>query len=257
MAQARGNRRGSVFPLRLTESERKAIEALRDAVGGPIATGPWMLWRCLSLGNTPPAGCAIDGVIPDQAARAGNTRARSGRVIPGRVLPAQRRIILDLCGGSGSWSRPYASAGYRVINVTLPAHDVRTFKPPKRVHGILCAPPCTEFSVAKNGHPRDLVKGMACVNACMRIVLQCRPQWWALENPQGLLGRFLGTATDWFQPYQFGDPWTKRTCLWGEFTIPKRGPYVRPLGSHPHAGNPAKWAETPPGFARAFFEANP
>lgn len=57
------------------------------------------------------------------------------------------KIILDLCGGTGSWSRPYVDAGYDVRVITLPEYDVRTYKPPEFVYGILAAPPCTEFSV--------------------------------------------------------------------------------------------------------------
>lgn len=34
------------------------------------------------------------------------------------------KIILDLCGGTGSWSRPYVEAGYNVIVATMPHYDV-------------------------------------------------------------------------------------------------------------------------------------
>lgn len=34
------------------------------------------------------------------------------------------RIILDLQGGTGAWSKKYKEAGYRVINVTLPDFDI-------------------------------------------------------------------------------------------------------------------------------------
>ena len=51
------------------------------------------------------------------------------------------KIILDLCGGSGSWSRAYVAAGYDVRNITLPAYDVLTYEPPDNVYGILAAPP--------------------------------------------------------------------------------------------------------------------
>ncbi len=126
--------------------------------------------------------------------------------------------------------------------------------------GILAAPPCTEFSIARNGHPdrpRDFVAGMATVNACMRIILQCRPKWWALENPTGHLSKFLGTPRDTWEPCDFGDPWTKRTSIWGEYTIPTRGPFVQPTGSAMQRSTAALRAVTPPGFARAFYEANP
>lgn len=41
-----------------------------------------------------------------------------------------KKIILDLCGGTGSWSKPYKEAGYDVKLITLPEHDVLTYEPP-------------------------------------------------------------------------------------------------------------------------------
>jgi hypothetical protein len=267
--QDRCGRRGAVFSVRFTDGQRLALERMRRKLGGPDALGPWLVWRALE-GRTAPA-TAVD--------REGNTATASA---PGPVLPAQRegvgntvsinkRLILDLCGGTGAWSKPYADAGYPVRLVTLPKDDVRTFRIGRmRPWGILYAPPCTEFSLAKNGHFRDYVLGMACVNACLRIIAQCRPAWWALENPVGKLSHWLGTPLDVFQPYEFGDPWTKRTALWGNFALPQRGPYVKPLGPGPLCGlhrnvyrSPsvcsvsAHRAITPKGFARAFYEANP
>ena len=60
----------------------------------------------------------------------------------------KEKIILDLCGGTGAWSKLYKEAGYDVRNITLPDYDVRTYKPPENVYGILAAPPCVEFSLA-------------------------------------------------------------------------------------------------------------
>lgn len=34
------------------------------------------------------------------------------------------KIILDLCGGTGSWSKPYREAGYDVRLITLPHYDL-------------------------------------------------------------------------------------------------------------------------------------
>lgn len=34
------------------------------------------------------------------------------------------KIILDLCGGTGSWSKPYRDAGYDVKIITLPHYDL-------------------------------------------------------------------------------------------------------------------------------------
>lgn len=75
-----------------------------------------------------------------------------------------QKIILDLCGGTGSWSLPYREAGYYVIVVDPLADDspenlqitVQDFYICMAmglfdswlpwIHGILCAPPCTEFA---------------------------------------------------------------------------------------------------------------
>lgn len=260
--QERNGRRGSVFSVRVTDAERRKLERLQRHDKGPRALGPWLIWRALNerrrRGITP-AGGELDAPAP---ARAGTTRS-SGKP-----------TILDLCAGSGSWSEPYRRSGkYNVIRVSLPKLDVRTFVPPANVHGILAAPPCDQFSLARNGHcklPRDFVRGMEIVNACMRIIGQCDPAWWALENPAGHLSKWLGTPQDTFEPCDFGDPWTKRTALWGTFTLPIRGPFVKPRGGGPlckicdpkrrrssWCNNAAHRAITPAGFAKAFFAANP
>lgn len=88
------------------------------------------------------------------------------------ILTNERKIILDLCGGTGAWSKPYSDAGYDVRLITLPDHDVLTYTPLDNVYGILAAPPCTEFSFAKSNskYPRDIRKGMEIVAACYKII---------------------------------------------------------------------------------------
>lgn len=272
MQTGRGNRRGVNFTVRVTEEARAELESAIADGGGPRALGAWLLWAGLERARrrgTAPAGdgTAAAVAVPAQAGHCllereaeavpgpGSARAlaAAGQCRAGSALP---RLVLDLCGGSGAWSQPYRAAGYRVQLVTLPAADVRWYVPPQDVWGVLAAPPCTEFSMAKNGQPRDLVKGLETVVACLRVIALCRPRWWAIENPTGLLGRFLGRPRDVFQPHDFGDPWTKRTALWGDFAIPRRGPFVVPLSGMPGRDSDER-AVTPPGFARAFFAANP
>ena len=187
------------------------------------------------------------------------------------------KIILDLCGGTGTWSKPYADAGYDVRLITSPDYDVTDYIPPTNVYGVLAAPPCTEFSLALNyhiavhGRKRDFVKGMIPVNACIRIIHFCNPVFWALENPAGSLSRFLGAARYTFHPWEFGDPYTKRTCLWGKFNLPIKKYNNREIimtqeqiiqckeNRKPQdcgANKAVKRAITPAGFAKAFYEAN-
>ena len=184
-------------------------------------------------------------------------------------------VILDLCGGTGAWSRPYAEAGYDVRVISLPGFDVLTYEPPEGVHGVLAAPPCDHFSVsgaqywpAKDADGRT-AHALAVVDACLRIIDGARPAWWALENPIGRLRklRALGKPTLAFDPCDFGDPYTKRTLLWGVFNPPIRRPvepvrvcsqgsWLQTLGGKSERTKRLR-SVTPPGFARAFFDANP
>jgi hypothetical protein len=255
--QSKGNRRGDVFPIRLIPEIRASLEAAMTRTAGPRALGPWLIWAALSASNGP--GNAAPARAPGNTRAhepSGNTPSSEPPVIPCQV---DAPLILDLCAGSGAWSEPYRAAGYRVLRVTLPEFDVRSFEPPPDVRGVLAAPPCDQFSLARNGHApeRELARALEPVVAVLRIIATARPAWWALENPQGLLGRWLGPPRDFFEPFHFGDPWTKRTCVWGHFTLPARGPFVIPSGSAMDRPSAESRALTPPGFARAFFEANP
>ncbi len=200
------------------------------------------------------------------------------------------KIILDLCGGTGSWSKPYRDAGYDVRIITLPEYDVRTYEPPDNVYGILAAPPCTEFSVLNciaAPRERNEDEGMEIVNACLAIINKCKPKFWAMENPTGYLRKYLGKPKMSFQPWEYGDAWTKRTDIWGNYNVPEKvykdwkdvpklPLYIRPNREKPNFAflhksaikdipqlseyNPKTDAEfraiTPPSFAKAFFLAN-
>jgi hypothetical protein len=181
--------------------------------------------------------------------------------------------VLSLCDFSGAWSAPYEAAGYEVIRVDLASgQDVRTIEHLGRpVQGILAAPPCDHFAVSgarwwEGKGMGPVLDGLAVVDACLRAVAIYRPAWWALENPVGRLRRWLGPPQFSFDPCDFGDPYTKRTHLWGDFVPPvpivsaqARQSVAPSLGSKMHTmiRDKARRSETPAGFATAFFEANP
>lgn len=148
------------------------------------------------------------------------------------------KIILDLCGGTGSWSLPYKEKGYDVRVITLPHYDVRAYKLPAKlpagIYGILAAPPCTQFSIARQNAkiPRDFNKGLEIVKACLEIIWDARVKhnlkFWALENPTGYLRQFLGIPDFTFEPWQFGDNHSKSTDIWGYFNKPKMLTNIKP-----------------------------
>lgn len=181
-----------------------------------------------------------------------------------------KKIILDLCGGTGAWSKPYKDAGYDVRVIDLKnGDDVRLFEKPRdNVYGILAAPDCTHFAGsgarwwAEKGITA-LLDGLSVVDACIRIITVCNPVFWALENPVGRLVHYLGDPAMYFHPCDFGDLYTKKTCLWGVFNKPELNPVEPTDGSKLWRlyGGKSEHTKTmrsitPPGFAQAFFKAN-
>jgi hypothetical protein len=180
-------------------------------------------------------------------------------------------VILDLCGGTGGWSKPYRDAGYDVVTIDplVDGRDVRLVERSDMptIHGILAAPPCTHLAGSgarwwSSKGDAALLDSLSIVDACLRMVVLHRPVWWALENPVGRLTTYLGKPQHIFNPCDYGDPYTKRTCLWGDFAEPVRSPVEPTEGSKMHKlpPSPDRWrlrSATPPGFAAAFFDANP
>lgn len=220
---------------------------------------------------------------------------------------SKNKTVLDLCGGTGSWSLPYQEAGYNVKLVTLPDYDVKKWKKytelrelvlNNKIHGILATPPCPMFSHARTvaKEPRDTKKAMRIVKACLNIIWESQHKvetgekktplkFWALENPyHSILPQFLGEPAFDFDPWEFGDPYQKRTALWGYFNNPEKK-YENKKEIMKHKTNSQepprlnkkfdrlkdseiapkhlddlsrkeRRAITPQGFAKAFYEVN-
>lgn len=193
------------------------------------------------------------------------------------------KIILDLCGGTGCWSLPYLKAGYDVRVITLPYYDVCTYEPPTScVYGVLAAPPCTDFSIAgaqywsKKDYNGSTARSLNIVYNCLRIIEQCKPKFWALENPVGRLRKFIGDPVASFCWSDFGFSYRKRTLFWGNFNSDLiKSPYngalklfaslkVSELPQLPTGYNlnidhnkiAAQRSVYPPDFCNAFYLAN-
>lgn len=147
--------------------------------------------------------------------------------------------ILDLWGGTGSWSAPYREAGYRVIVVDPRAEGPDDCRVPvgevvpfcgmwEPVQGVLCAPP--------SAAPRV-------VSDCLAVVAAVEPKWWALKNSSRRVEMVLPelAALGPALTFDTGDKSAPRTHLCGRFRVPalRRG------------------RQSATTFARAFFEANP
>lgn len=186
------------------------------------------------------------------------------------------KVILSLFDYSGNWPSFYKANGYDVYSIDI-KHDIDVLSLVKEdvadnVYGILAAPPCTDFSgsgaqywKAKDEDGRTATS-LALVDKTLEII-SWYPEltFWALENPVGRLSTLrpkLGKPW-YFQPHWFGDPYTKKTGLWGKFNkdlprndvVPDPNNWIMKLGGKSEKTKELR-SMTPLGFAKAFYEAN-
>jgi hypothetical protein len=159
---------------------------------------------------------------------------------------------------------------HREGNLVRVGADILTWLPPRRDYVITFAfPPCTNLSVsgARWFHDKGLAglaQGIALVERCA-LICQWTEAPWMLENPVSVLSSYWREPDYLFQPWQYGDPVSKKTCLWtgNGFVMPTPSVAVRPanveekvwrMAPSPDRGD--KRSETPPGFALAVYGAN-
>lgn len=196
------------------------------------------------------------------------------------------KVVLSLFDMTGQWSQPWEDAGYQVYRFDIqnsPDQDIMQFSVEyfndnfgafegADVHAILAACPCTDFAVsgarhfaAKDADGRTK-QSIHLVEQTLATIEFFKPAVWAIENPVSRIGE-LTKLPPWrlsFDPNHFGDPYTKKTILWGRFNsdLPV-APVEATEGSKMHSQYGGKSqrtknarSATPEGFAYAFFMAN-
>lgn len=199
-----------------------------------------------------------------------------------------KKYVVSLCDKSGVAVKPWAEAGYTCYcvdvqhsirkervegNIHYVWGDVRTWSPPAHVAGniamVMAFPPCTH--VAVSGARDFRTKGTALLRDSLEMFSACEhaARWcgapYFIENPVGKFSDHMDKPTHTFQPWQYGDNWTKLTCLWtgNGFVMPE--PYVseRPedvqdlIWKMPPSKDRADMRSlTPQGFANAVYKKN-
>ena len=203
-------------------------------------------------------------------------------------LANYEKTIISLFDYSGNWARPYANAGFNVILVDIQdGMDVMDLNEDwiqdnvdGEVFGILAACPCTVFTGSGNKHKNTRVDkqtgktwigrhvdgrteaGKDLVFKTLSLIERLQPRMWVLENPVGQIESMTGLPKPRmsFEPHHFGDPYTKKTMLYGQFNSALPLANVEPEGGIGGGGgsieNKNMRSETPEGFAYAFFMAN-
>jgi hypothetical protein len=199
-----------------------------------------------------------------------------------------RGTVISLCDKTGNMVRPWAEAGFDCVCVDIqhPIRtpriegriryewgDVRTWSPPesiaRQIKVVFAFPPCTH--VAVSGARDFRTNGTGLLRDSLELFSACEhaAKWsgapYMIENPVGKFSDHMGPPNFFFHPWQYGDPWTKKTCLWtgAGFRMPT------PTHSEPPAGTSAmihlmspspdranRRSITSPGFAQAVFAEN-
>jgi len=199
-----------------------------------------------------------------------------------------QKTILSIFDFSGVWSKFYKENGYNVIqaDIKLTTYPNNIYQITEEylnnispIYGVLAAPPCTAFSGAgARWWKRQDLDGTTkeCIDLAkktLEIINCCKPTFWAVENPVGRLNKMVPEYKEhgprYFQPFWYGEPYSKKTGLWGSFNFPQPNNVVKPEGQRP--GQPPAWyskmggksektkeyrSKTPVGFAKRFFEFN-
>ena len=228
-----------------------------------------------------------DGFLTIEQAKARIEEWKRHAEQQGETRENSNKIVLSLFDMTGEWSRPWEEAGYQVYRFDIQSDpemgDVNKFSAEffndlygafegQDVYAILAACPCTDFAssgarhfAAKDADGRT-VESVELVHQTLRTVEYFKPSIWAIENPVGRIEKLTGLPP-WrlsFNPNHFGDPYTKKTLLWGRFNADLPTAPVEPVeGSKMHRmyGGKSQATKnarsvTPEGFAYAFFMAN-
>ena len=134
----------------------------------------------------------------------------------------------------------------------------------------LSLPPCTDVAVSgarwmRGKGIRALINTLELWDAVLRYV-----EWaecpYMIENPVSTISTYWRKPDYTFDPWEYGDLWSKKTCLWtgNGFKMPRPIHLREPDGvdhNRIHHARPGPEranfrSETPMGFARAVFNAN-
>jgi len=97
------------------------------------------------------------------------------------------QVVLSLFPGIGLLDRAFEAEGFCVVRGPdlLWGGDIRKFHaPPLVFDGVIGGPPCPDFSKLRRSPPTGYGREM--IEEYFRVVRDCQPRWWLLENVPGV-----------------------------------------------------------------------
>lgn len=136
--------------------------------------------------------------------------------------------VLVACEWSGRVRDQFRMLGHDAYSCDMDATDAKSLYPEYHIQGdareyldkdwdlIVSFPPCTYLSVAGNRTfiPNWRLEERARAIEFVHLIWAAPAGQIAIENPVGILSSVWQKPTQIIEPYWFGDPYTKRTCLW-------------------------------------------
>ena len=199
-----------------------------------------------------------------------------------------KKIVLSLFDRTTNIIKPWAETGFlcycvdiqhskgktregNIIKIGVDVRDIFSYLP-RDVDNIVIAfafPPCTHLAVSgarwmrKKGL-KALIEAIELFDITVKLFewLRCP---YMIENPVSTISTYWRRPDFIYQPWQYGDLYWKKTCLWigNGFVIPEPKYTEPPEGTEPKiwkmppsSDRSDKRAETPMGFAQAVFKAN-
>lgn len=199
-----------------------------------------------------------------------------------------KKIVLSLFDYTTNMVKPWAEAGYQcycidiqhpkgetkegnIIKVGADVRDVFSWLP-KEIDKIAIAfafPPCTHLAVS--GARWMKKKGLKALNEAIELfdttvkLFEWLKVPYMIENPVSTIATYWRKPDYTFQPWQYGDLYYKKTCLWTGYGFKMPEPIYKepPEGTEakiwkmgPGKDRAIKRAETPINFAKEVFKAN-
>lgn len=192
-------------------------------------------------------------------------------------------IVVSCFDYTGNMVKPWADAGYICYcvdlrhkpgeyfenNIVWVGGDVMKWEPPRTVEIAFFFPPCTDIALSgarwfRGKSLPKLIEALQLFQRCIEIAeLSGAP--YMIENPASMVSTYYRKPDCKFQPWQYGEDYSKETWLWigGGFRMPKPSVHFKPESVKPkiHLMTPSKdrgykRSETPIKFAQAVYEAN-
>lgn len=195
-------------------------------------------------------------------------------------------VVLSFFDHSTIMVKPWANAGYLCYcydikhngfskkgNIIKVGKDIRSIQSEELVNSldnvvfISAFPPCTDIAVSGARWFKD--KGLKRLSAAIYLfavtveVCESFECPYMIENPVSVISTHWRKPDYKFDPCDYGDPYVKKTHLWigHGFKMPRKKRVYPAQGSKMHKIRNTKnrteiRSMTPPGFAKAVFEAN-